>query len=281
MKYIDYRAALGIGFNDKAKEQLFINRMWVYFQKGVTSFDHIHETKFCYTIGLPIKSGSTRDLGRNVEMYRAMQYLEEVIGSFKHFLAALVAFANTYGPYSDELREKDKFVSYLKRALSDSGILFDVVEDADGIFIFPKGAKELDDKLVSEPLQWLAQFPNARNAWIKALKAYADATDNNASDCADLFRKALEQFFKEFFSSDKSLENYKSEYGALMKSRGIPAELSNMFEKVLNQYTAYMNNYAKHKDGTAKIALEYIMYQTGSLIRFLITLKQEEMNHAD
>jgi len=210
-----------------------------------------------------------------------MQYLEEVIGSFKHFLAALVAFANTYGPYSDELREKDKFVSYLKRALSDSGILFDVVEDADGIFIFPKGAKELDDKLVSEPLQWLAQFPNARNAWIKALKAYADATDNNASDCADLFRKALEQFFKEFFSSDKSLENYKSEYGALMKSRGIPAELSNMFEKVLNQYTAYMNNYAKHKDGTAKIALEYIMYQTGSLIRFLITLKQEEMNHAD
>ena len=102
----------------------------------------------------------------------------------------------------------------------------------------------------------------------------ADATDENASDCADLFRKALEQFFREFFGGKKSLENYKSEYGNLMKNHGIPAELSNSFEKVLNQYTTYMNSYAKHGNGTSKIALEYIMYQTGSLIRFLITLKQ-------
>ena len=281
MKYIDYRERLGIGLNDEGKARVFIGRMLGYFQKGPTSFNSEHEENFCYAIGVTIKTARHPNIGRAKEMDKVLQYLGDAIGSFKPFLFALVVFANTYGESSSEWHERQEFISFLKQALTDSGIPFDVVEDADGIFIFPKGAKELDDKLVSEPLQWLAQFPNARNAWIKALKAYADATDNNASDCADLFRKALEQFFKEFFSSDKSLENYKSEYGALMKSRGVPAELSNMFEKVLNQYTAYMNNYAKHKDGTAKIALEYIMYQTGSLIRFLITLKQEEINHAD
>ena len=273
MRYIDYRERLGIGFNDKGKEQLFVNRMRLVFQQYL-GFSPAHRSRFCYAVGLPMEVVPSYYGGEE-----AWKYLSK-FHSFKEFLAALVFFVNTYDSFQEK-QEKQDVTSMIKQALTDSGIPFDVVEDTDGIFIFPKGAKELDDNLVSEPLQWLTQYPNARDAWIKALKVYADATDNNASDCADLFRKALEQFFKEFFSSDKSLENYKSEYGALMKSRGIPAELSNMFEKVLTQYTAYMNNYAKHKDGTAKIALEYIMYQTGSLIRFLITLKQEEINHAD
>lgn len=37
-----------------------------------------------------------------------------------------------------------------------------------------------------------------------------------------------------------------------------------------------MNNYAKHHNKTSKNVLEYIMYQTGNIIRLLITLNQEE-----
>ena len=35
-----------------------------------------------------------------------------------------------------------------------------------------------------------------------------------------------------------------------------------------------MNNYAKHHDKTSINVLEYIMYQTGNIIRLLITLKK-------
>ena len=65
--------------------------------------------------------------------------------------------------------------------------------------MFPKGAKELDDALVSQPLEWLNEYPQAKKEWVEALRAYSDATDESASDVADKFRKALERFFQEFF----------------------------------------------------------------------------------
>ena len=37
-----------------------------------------------------------------------------------------------------------------------------------------------------------------------------------------------------------------------------------------------MNDYAKHRDATSDTLLEYLMYQTGNIIRLLITLKSEK-----
>lgn len=47
-------------------------------------------------------------------------------------------------------------------------------------------------------------------------------------------------------------------------------------EFLLQAYTSFMNNYAKHRDATSNRLLEYLMYQTGNIIRLLITLKQGE-----
>ena len=58
----------------------------------------------------------------------------------------------------------------------------------------------------------------------------------------------------------------------------MPAEISNNFEWLLQSYAKYMNEYAKHHDKTNKNALEYIMYQTGNIIRLLITLRKGENN---
>ena len=61
-----------------------------------------------------------------------------------------------------------------------------------------------------------------------------------------------------------------------MESKGVPKELRNNFETLLQNYTNFMNGYAKHHDKTNKNISEYIMYQTGNLIRLLITLKDED-----
>lgn len=61
-----------------------------------------------------------------------------------------------------------------------------------------------------------------------------------------------------------------------MKENGIPKEIVNNFETLLQAYTNFMNSYAKHHDKTERNILEYIMYQTGNIIRLLITLKKEE-----
>ena len=82
-------------------------------------------------------------------------------------------------------------------------------------------------------------------------------------------------YLERLFKSSKSLENIKSEYGSYMKNKGVPTELRNNFETLLQSYTNFMNGYAKHHDKTSKDVLEYIMYQTGSLIRFIITLNND------
>ena len=74
------------------------------------------------------------------------------------------------------------------------------------------------------------------------------------------------------------MENYKSGYGGFLKDHGIPAELANNFQTLLDSYTNYNNNYAKHHDKTSLNALEYLLYQTGNIIRLLITLKNGEKN---
>lgn len=53
----------------------------------------------------------------------------------------------------------------------------------------------------------------------------------------------------------------------------MPSEISDDFRKLLEAYTHFNNDYAKHHDRTTSNVLEYIMYATGNIIRLVITLK--------
>lgn len=68
----------------------------------------------------------------------------------------------------------------------------------------------------------------------------------------------------------------KSIYGNYLFKAGIPKEIASNFETLLQTYCNFMNGYAKHHDKTELNVLEYLMYQTGNIIRLLITLKQAE-----
>lgn len=74
----------------------------------------------------------------------------------------------------------------------------------------------------------------------------------------------------------KALERNKSIYGNYLSKAGVPKEIASNFETLLQTYCSFMNGYAKHHDKTELNVLEYLMYQTGNIIRLLITLKQAE-----
>lgn len=286
MDFIDYREKLGIGFSDKEKQTQFMARIQVYLQAksdgGLLSEEQ--ERSFCYEIGVQCKLenkdpfdftlGDTSPSG----FQRIWLYLCEKQKSFPSFLAALVVFANTY---HGAKRVRNELIRSIEDALAKSHLPFEKIEDSDGIFFFPAGIPEFDEALVTTPLNWLSKYPKAHTAWGKALKEYADLAEENTSEIADKFRKALETFFREFFSVEKSLENCKAEYGRYLKDHGVPPEITSNFETLLQAYTNYMNGYAKHQDRTSKNVLEYLMYQTGNIIRLLITLKQEAEENAD
>ncbi len=196
-------------------------------------------------------------------------------------LTYYIALTNTVKTEKYGNWKRIDFVQLLKKMLTESHIPYEILEENGQFFVFPKGVPELDAALVSATLDWLSAYPKTQSAWIKALKEYANQNDDNASDIADKFRKTLETFFREFFAVEKSLIHCKSMYGEYLKQRGVPSQIAGNFETVLQKYDTFMNGYAKHQDKTSINVLEYLMYQTGNIIRLLITLKQGEATPAD
>lgn len=275
MHVLDYKKSLGIAIDDKTKIDFFFTKIFnalniIKTDSGIiiTSEEYF---EFCNTAGVAMHPHSSNyDLFDDV-----VSVLHSHTDSLKDFLPYYMTFINCLEDIDNREWNRQFFYNIICKLLEESQISFEIREDGDGYFIFPRGAKELDDALVSQNLEWLKEYPKARTAFIKALREYADQNKENASDIADKFRKALESFFQEFFESEKSLENYKSEYGAYLKQHGVPSEISNNFESILQAYTNYINNYAKHHDKASLNVLEYIMYQTGNIIRLLITLDKE------
>lgn len=269
MKYIDYRKRLGIGFDDTQIETMLINKVFVAFKLITPRLDNTRNHPFCY--GYFSEVGETPKHPLDFDLSGICHSIISS-GSVAECICKFVVFINVLQSHKLE-QHHAFFKSVLLETLDELSITYEMLKDGDKIFIFPKGAKELDDALVSEPLEWLIAYPKTRKAWIDALKAYSTLDSDNASDVADKFRKALERFFQEFFNTTKSLEHLKSEYGNYLKSKGVPPEISNNLEVLQQSYTNFMNNYAKHHDKTSDKLLEYIMYQTGNIIRLLITLK--------
>lgn len=282
MDYIDYRERLGIDFEDDERGRfctaLILNKLDDMFdnRSNIHSFDlfdyeavsHEEFKWFCMYTGTQYGNILSAPKAKILDILIAK------VSSLKKFLVYYMAFVNCLTNRENGIKQKN-LLTILDESFRESKLQYALLIDGNKYFVFPKGAKELDDGLVSEPLEWLKDYQNSHRAFVKALKSYSEVTEDSASDVADLFRKSLETFFQEFFETAKTLENLKSEYGTYMKSKRVPTEISNNLETLQLAYTNFINNYAKHHDKTSLNVLEYIMYQTGNIIRLLITLKQE------
>lgn len=281
MDWLDYREKLGIGFKDKEKFSFFLNKIHNVVEDSSdqmrSQIDENEYFSFCNMTGTRLQSNHYYGDGYGLIIKTIFNHKT----SLEEFLAYYMAFINCQKDSEYKPLTRENYKNIICNLLDESHIPYDVYQDNDGYFVFPKGVAEFDAALVSAPLQWLSSYPKAERAWTKALHEYANCKAENASDVADKFRKALEAFFQEFFNYDKSLENLKSVYGDYLKSNGIPKEISGNFENLLQSYTNYINNFAKHRDATSDKILEYLMYQTGNIMRLLITLKAEETSNAD
>lgn len=275
MDYLDYRERLGIGLSDIEKQKQFINRIRVFVQARTDiEFNRIQENAFAYLIGEAsiieneLLNSINMDFGLNepINLQRVWYYLEKKQNNFIDFLATIVVFANNY---SGKKEYKNRILDAIKSALSDSHIKYDVLKDKDGIFIFPKGAKELDDTLISEPLEWLNDYPKSRSTFCRALKQYSDG--EYARDVADNFRKALEEFLQEFLENEKNFETNKIEICKYLSEQGADANIGAMLSALLNSYKKLNDSVVKHNDKVDEKFLEFLMYQTGLFIRMIIT----------
>lgn len=289
MDWIDYRNRLGIGFCDEDRAIFFIattmNNIDALIKKprdetdflGLYDYEGVSDDEYAVFCSM---TGTRNEFSLYGRLHQVSEVLDKHSHNIGDFLAYYMAFVNCLQNRAKGVSQK-LLLDILDRSFVASKLQYAVLKDGSQYFVFPKGAKEMDDALVSQPLEWLVEYPKSYSAFVKALKEYAEATPDNASDIADKFRKALETFFQEFFDCDKSLDNCRSIYGTYLKSQNVPKEIIGNLETLLQAYTTFMNAYAKHHDRTSINILEYIMYQTGNIIRLLITLKREGKTNAD
>ncbi len=273
MNWIDYREQIGIGFNDNTKLQMCINRVKNLSQQLDAYYTEDNLFQYVNIVGVDYEL-----FNRNKQTPLRFA-LNSVCESFslKELISKYVALINS-ARETCITEDGDHFLCQLLESvivgtLEAYRIPYEIIYDDEGAFIFPKGVPEFDKELVSDTLLWLSRYPETEKEWKKALKAYSSGDE--PSEIADQFRKTLERFFQNYFVSEKSLEKLTPEYGKCLKGHGIPEEITANLVNLIEQYTRFMNNYAKHHDRTSKLLLEYIMYQTGNIIRLLLMLEAE------
>lgn len=280
MDWIDYRDKLGVGFCDKEKFKYLKTKVFNVLNiiLNTDNMSHLKSNEyiaFCNMTGMPLDVSYCNEYMARKRFEYCLSVVERAT-SLKDFLAYYVAFINVIEPVkqTQEQWTRKKYVNLICKCMNEAHIQFDLLEDDGQYFIFPRGAIELDNALVSEPLEWLYQYPRARNTFIIALKQYSEGV--YIRDTADNLRKALEAFLQEFLGNTKNLETNKIEIGNYLKSQNVDSNITGLFHSLISAYKNLNDRTAKHNDRVDEKLLEFLLYQTGLLIRMVIVIKKGE-----
>ena len=90
----------------------------------------------------------------------------------------------------------------------------------------------------------------------------------------DELRLSLELLFQEKFNNKKSLENQASQIGNFLKENNVSIFISNMYIKLIDFYTKYNNDNAKHGDKVSEVEIDYLTYLTGTFMRLILQIEE-------
>ncbi len=167
--------------------------------------------------------------------------------------------------------QKQQLRQRLLEDISSSGVPIELTGTGASVLLFPAGAKLLDAEVVSDVLTWLEPIEDAHDRFSNALHLLGKP--NSARDVSDNLRLSLELTMRHVLGNRKSLENQQADLGAFLKGKSIGGEVSNMFLKLTDLYSKFQNDRAKHGNKVQEHEVEFILYLTGTFIRFLITVR--------
>jgi hypothetical protein len=130
-------------------------------------------------------------------------------------------------------------------------------------------SKEIDKKLLTDTLKGLETFPQAHKLCNRALKDFNSGNDER--HILDDLRLSVEYFLRSILGNEKTLENQIPFLGKYQKDKGISSEISNTFQRLIEIFGKYQNNYVKHNDKVKHSEIEFIFNLTNTFYRFLLS----------
>ncbi|MGA7076417.1 MAG: hypothetical protein WBZ42_07725 [Halobacteriota archaeon] len=293
-----------IPYDDKTEFERFRNRVLLSFEEhlGYNLSNYELGTQYSRLVGLPSTSsykGSTRyqaeALKRAPMAALAMavgnkpapilfhdteiwEYISRVDNLPELMRCVRCVFWLKHYVVPDDEEDFDDFVDPFFRSICNdidaSHVPVNVNRSTDILF-YPKGAKILDQKLVDDVLEWLPEYP--RKIGHNFESALSEYQNKRYKRSINEMRLSLEIFLKHLVKNSKSLEKQTSDLGKHLKEKNVPTDIRNTYSTILVLYSKYQNEYAKHDDHRkpreiSEEEAEFIIYETGLLMRFLIQL---------
>jgi hypothetical protein len=160
------------------------------------------------------------------------------------------------------------FLRKLKEAIELSNINLAITAKNDEIILYPRGEKELDEKLIDKVLSFLNT--DSQKHFIEALRSYEKGTPQDAIKSAESLRRCLEEFLRLKLTNSKGLNANIIELQVQLKKDGRDPIMRNIIFKTLSYLDSYFNENSKHKDGDIDEAEnEFLIYQIGVLMRYI------------
>lgn len=154
----------------------------------------------------------------------------------------------------------------IEKSVIDLGVMY-----KEGKF-YRKGARELDQTLVIETLDWLKEFPATKDAFDEALREYL------RKDYPDAITKcysALEGLVKEFLHSDRGLDKLLPE---LLSKLSLSVQWKGILVHFCNYAHEFGSRHGKRDNAQARKPnpdeVEAYIYQTGLIMRLICQTRQ-------
>ena len=269
-RIIDFYKRWNIDLNEKERWHSFRNRVLNSYMKigRAISYSSEMENEFFELIGIHKRPANIFDfnvLENELSKSPTYNYLFDT-NDMKGFILGIQAVF-----WLKELTKAQKkdFLIGIQEAVSITGVPLGIKQTESEIIFYPEGAKLLDEKLINDNLDWLSAHPKSYETFKMSLMEIG--IQGKERNVVDHLRLSLELLLKDIFNNGKSLENQKSDIGNYLKSKNISPEISNLLERVLDYYAKYQNNKAKHDCAVLSSEVEFILYLTGTVMRFLLT----------
>lgn len=175
-----------------------------------------------------------------------------------------------------------KFIDNLPTAVAISPTIdVAIARQGNRVTLYPGGARLLDEAVVNEALEWLDQYPQVSKHFEEALRIYQTKDVKKYRNLLDNLRFAGEQLLRALLKNRKSLENQKAPLSDWLEAHGVHKQVQNMYASMLfGPYAMYQNEAVKHGDKSSPVEVEYMIYLTGTFIRFLLQVNQETAHGA-
>jgi hypothetical protein len=234
---------------------------WISLQLGEPWDEQFYKGNHGTFSNLSLKEITRRDFHRTLYL---IEKCFEFIDSGK-----LIRVARNHWDNQDSVVTISAFESRLQEIsfLSDSRL---------GVFwktgkFYPAGAKELDDALIKDNLDWLGKHPKVSKLYKTALQHFSKGMNDDSSrkDAITNAYAAAEQLARDILKSDKNFDKISDE---LIDKLNLLKEYKNIF----HYYKIIANEYSSRHAGSdiEKPETEAFIYMTGLLIRLMVQKSQ-------